>query len=360
MNPERLEEVQVDQPLPSQKEALGRELAPSHRELTLSALGTDTGGSVRLPASYCGVVGFKPSYGMISRYGVVSYADSLDCVGILAQSTKDARTVFGVVSQPDDNDMTCASKDARRKAAPAAASASDRPLRIGIPIQTHLEKPNVQLDPELLEHLQSQGATLHSVDLPSFGMALPAYYVLACAEAASNLGRFGGSWYGSTWEKERVDGESGVARRRRIRTRGFGEEVQKRILAGTYALTADAFNNSYLKALQLRQAVKRDFASVLRTPHPLVGGTAPTNGVDVLLFPTAVRTAPILGEAAGGAGEYLQDLLTVPASLAGLPAISVPAGRGEDGWPVGVSLVSQWGLDEVVFRAAEAVESWKA
>jgi aspartyl-tRNA(Asn)/glutamyl-tRNA(Gln) amidotransferase subunit A len=339
-----------------------------HAKLTYSALGTDTGGSVRLPASYCGVVGFKPSYGLISRHGVVAYADSLDCVGILAQTTADVRAVFGVVSQPDEQDMTCVTAADRQAAAAAAAATTDRPLRVGIPVQTHLEAPHLQLHPALLEHLQSHGATLHAVDMPSFSMALPAYYVLACAEAASNLGRFGGSWYGSTWEQDAEptdsEAESGTARRRRIRTAGFGPEVRKRILAGTHALTADAFNNAYLKALQLRRAVRRDFAAVLRTPHPLTSApaAAPEAGVDVLLFPTAVRTAPVLGQAASaasGAQEYLQDLLTVPASLAGLPAISVPAGRGADGWPAGVSLVGQWGCDDVVFRAAEAVEAWR-
>jgi aspartyl-tRNA(Asn)/glutamyl-tRNA(Gln) amidotransferase subunit A len=150
-----------------------------------------------------------------------------------------------------------------------------------------------------------------------------------------------------------------MQRRRRIRTTGFGDEVRKRILAGTHALTADAFNNSYLKALSLRRDVRRDFAAVFRAAHPVSGGDAPSkDGVDVLLFPTAVRTAPKFGQASSGAKEYLQDILTVPASLAGLPAISVPAGRAEDGWPIGVSLVGQWGHDEVVFRAAEGVEAW--
>jgi aspartyl-tRNA(Asn)/glutamyl-tRNA(Gln) amidotransferase subunit A len=317
------------------------------------------------------VVGFKPSYGLISRHGVVAYADSLDCVGILARKTSDVRDVFGIVSQPDENDMTCVSASDRAKAAAAVAPSLDvRPLRIGIPVQTHLERPNIQLNPALLEHLRARGATLHAVDMPSFAMALPAYYVLACAEAASNLGRFGGSWYGSTAARERVQpgdevdqrDASGAARRSRLRTQGFGDEVRKRILAGTHALTADAFNNSYLKALQLRRAVRRDFAAVLRTPHPITGGEAPEAGVDVLLFPTAVGTAPVLGAAESGesgTNEYLQDLLTVPASLAGLPAISVPAGKGQDGWPVGVSLVGQWGCDEAVFRAAQEVEAWQ-
>lgn len=140
--------------------------------------------------------------------------------------------------------MTCVSEENRQTAssildAYSPSTSSLAGLRIGLPIQTHLEAPNVQLPTSLLEHFKSLGATLHPVDMPSLTMALPAYYVLASAEAASNLGRFGGGWYGSEWERERVEGESGAARRRRIRTQGFGPEVRKRILAGTYALTAE-------------------------------------------------------------------------------------------------------------------------
>lgn len=195
---------------------------------------------MRLPASYCGVVGLKPSYGMVSRYGVVSYADSLDCVGVLGKTVDTVAEVFGVISHPDENDMSCASAQSREAAATLLAQAptSVQGLRIGIPVQTHVEG-NFQLPTALLEHMRDQGATLHAVDMPALPLALPAYYVLSAAEAASNLGRFGGGWYGSTWERERVDGESGVARRRRIRTEGFGYEVRKRIMAGTHALTAE-------------------------------------------------------------------------------------------------------------------------
>ncbi|WVF70189.1 hypothetical protein IAT40_004977 [Kwoniella sp. CBS 6097] len=339
-----------------------------------AALGTDTGGSVRLPASYCGVVGLKPSYGMISRRGIVSYADSLDCVGILARDVDAVQEVFQIVSHPDKHDMTCVSSSARCRASSvlsshltkiSASSGNDSSIagmRIGVPENT-LDSP-----PELISYLQSKGAILQRVSIPSLELALPAYYVLASAEASSNLGRFGGGWYGSPSEREaRPEMESGDERRRRIRTEGFGGEVKKRILAGTYALSADEFNNTYLKALQLRRLLRRDYQSLFRIQHPLTNqiNTNPNpDGLDLILHPTAIRTAPTLRSSSNsedkgrGSDEYAQDLLTVPASLAGLPAMSVPAGRGEDGWPVGVSVTSQWGMEGLVFRLGKAIESW--
>ncbi|WVQ97706.1 hypothetical protein IAU59_004820 [Kwoniella sp. CBS 9459] len=353
-----------------------------------AALGTDTGGSVRLPASYCGVVGLKPSYGMISRRGVVSYADSLDCVGILARDVDTVEEVFGVMSHPDEGDMTCAPTSSRSKASsilaehlsklsasPGGGESSISGLRIGIPRNT-LDTPS-----DLLSYLQSRGAILQHVSIPSLDLALPAYYVLASAEASSILGRFGGGWYGSSSERDKTTDkqvqlkESGEERRRRIRTEGFGMEVKKRILTGTYALSADEFNNTYLKALQLRRLLRRDYQTLFRIPHPLryqdknnsAHPSSYADGIDLILHPTAIRTAPVLDsgssidknrKASKGSDEYAQDLLTVPASLAGLPAMSVPAGRGDDGWPVGVSVTSQWGMEGLVFRLGKAIESW--
>ncbi|CAK9784854.1 amidase signature enzyme [Cutaneotrichosporon oleaginosum] len=324
-----------------------------------AALGTDTGGSVRLPASFCGVVGLKPSYGMISRYGVVSYADSLDCVGVLGSTIDVVEEVFGVLSVPDERDMTCATAATRERAASIAAAApsSMQGLRIGLPVQTHVQGA-YQLPPALLEHLKSQGAELVPVDIPALRLSLPAYYVLATAEAASNLGRFGGSWWGSAWERARDD-ESGTERRRRIRSEGFGYEVRKRIMAGTHTLTADAFNNSYLKALALRHDLKQQYSDVFALAHPL-RGEGRQGGVHVLLHPTAIGPAPRLHDDGSGDDaryEYLQDVLTASANLAGLPAMSVPASR-VDGWPVGVSIVGQWGTEDVVFRAGRGVEAW--
>lgn len=208
---------------------------------------------------------------MSFRHGVVAYADSLDCVGVLGGTVDSVKEVFGeahiiiwrrgadpadILSHPDERDMTCASSLLRRRASEildshltslppieTSGTTSLRGLRIGLPLQTHLPRPNLQLPASLLEHLKQLGATLHAVDLPSMRMALPAYYVLASAEASSNLGRFGGGWFGSAAERgTRAAGtetETGDERRRRIRTDGFGREVKKRILAGTHALSAE-------------------------------------------------------------------------------------------------------------------------
>ncbi|WVQ83819.1 hypothetical protein IAT38_005963 [Cryptococcus sp. DSM 104549] len=339
-----------------------------------AALGTDTGGSVRLPASYCGVVGLKPSYGLVSRRGVVAYADSLDCVGVLARDVDTVQQVFETISHPDPLDMTCAAAPVRHLASTLLTTHSTlhlpsplplSSLRIGLP--SSLPPPPLAL----LTHLRSLGATTHPISLPSAPMALPAYYVLASAEAASNLARFGGGWWGGKGEVEegKREGESGAERRVRVRSEGFGREVRKRILAGTYALSADEFNNTYLKALYLRRLLRQDYQSAFRIPHPLSSPTPsspPTilsDGVDLILHPTAIRTAPPLfptesTTTADGQSEYLQDSLTVPASLAGLPAMSVPAGKDEDGWPVGVSVTGQWGMEGMVFRLGRAVEEW--
>jgi aspartyl-tRNA(Asn)/glutamyl-tRNA(Gln) amidotransferase subunit A len=280
--------------------------------------------------------------------------------------------------------MTCIDQDFRDKAKCISAQSvemttgpSSKPLeglRIGIPTQTHLPSPSIQLPESLLKYLKSLGASLQAVDLPSFNYALPAYYVLASAEASSNLARYGGGWFGSRSEKDLVweEGESGEDRRRRIRTEGFGQEVKKRILAGTHALsakyaisslfpeaqlTSSEFNNTYLKALHLRHLLRDELSRTFRIQNPLSNCKARPEGIDLLLHPTAVQTAPLLS-AANGKSEYQQDLLTVPASLAGLPALSVPAGTS-DGLPIGMSLMGQWGMESLVFAVGRHIENWQ-
>ncbi|KAF8555835.1 amidase signature enzyme [Imleria badia] len=348
-----------------------------------AALGTDTGGSVRLPASYCGIVGLKPSYGLISRWGVVSFADSLDCVGVLARSVDTVKEVFDVILVYDARDPTAASPELRKRASSIVGSCLPKMfsgvqtntldgLRIGIP---HEYFP-LELEPSItsslrtiIRSLKDAGASIHPVSLPATQYALSVYYVIASAEASSNLARFDGIQYGL-----RVPPPPGASRSKpstvyaHSRSAGFGREAQKRILLGTYALTADAFDNYFLQAQRVRAHIKADFNRVFR--HPCVHLARPesflsADGVDVLLHPSAIRTAPRLaGEQDGGGegrdmssmDEYLQDVMTVPASLAGLPALSVPAGLGKDGWPVGMSIVGQWGMDELVLRVGRVVE----
>ncbi|KAA1475480.1 amidase signature enzyme [Dentipellis sp. KUC8613] len=357
------------------------------------ALGTDTGGSIRLPASYCGVVGLKPSYGMLSRWGVVSFADSLDCVGILGKDISSTQRVYDTLAVYDPRDPTAARPETRQRAHEACeeemypwsshADGDLTGLRIGIPQEyfPSAMTPSV-LTPlrRTLRALQKRGAELVPVSLPQTQFALSAYYVLASAEASSNLARYDGVRYGlHVPPPPGSPTHASTLTYAHSRTRGFGPEVRKRILLGTYALTADAFDNYFLQAQRVRKLIREDFTRAFRVPDPLAatsrpaglalpsGNTAEENasggGVHVLMHPSAIRTAPPLaeGEAKEG-GEsldaYVQDVLTVPASLAGVPALSVPVppDEGGDGWPVGVSVVGQWGCEEMVLRVGRAIE----
>ncbi|CUA78221.1 aspartyl-tRNA(Asn)/glutamyl-tRNA (Gln) amidotransferase subunit A [Rhizoctonia solani] len=339
--------------------------------LCFAALGTDTGGSIRLPAAYCGIVGFKPSYGMISRWGVVSYADSLDCVGILASSVADVESVYDVLAQYDPRDPTSAPEDLRQIAKQVAETRANHlaesgrldGLTIGVPQEYF---PH-ELDPSslvpfraLLGSLRSRGARLVSVSLPNTSYALSAYYVLASAEASSNLARYDGVRFGLRVDVAPSTDLSDAANAyTATRTAGFGREVQKRILLGTYALSADAFENYFLQAHRVRALVRSDFDRVFG--KSVLGGSANNKEeqgtIDVLVHPSAIRTAPRLDESnPDGLDAYVQDVLTVPASLAGLPALSVPCGYGPDGWPVGASIVGQWGFDRLVCRVGREVQ----
>ncbi|KAF8603813.1 amidase signature enzyme [Ceratobasidium sp. AG-I] len=354
-------------------------------QLCFAALGTDTGGSIRLPAAYCGVVGLKPSYGMISRWGVVSYADSLDCVGVLARSVADTKSIFDALSVHDVRDPTSAPQDLRDSAHAAStarlseldSTTSLAGLRIGIPQEyfpAELSQNILKPFRSLLSVLKSRGAQIFPVSLPNTSYALSAYYVLASAEASSNLSRYDGVRYGMREDvPEGTDLSYAANAYATTRSAGFGDEAKRRILLGTYALSADAFENYFLQAQRVRALVKEDFNNIFngRTPNLLRSPPSPTQtnegeseGVDVLLHPSAIQTAPSLPSSSSTTAEgtssidaYVQDVLTVPASLAGLPALSVPCGRGADGWPVGASVVGQWGSEAVVCRVGEIVEA---
>ncbi|RPD64503.1 amidase signature enzyme [Lentinus tigrinus ALCF2SS1-7] len=341
-----------------------------------AALGTDTGGSVRLPASYCGVVGLKPSYGIISRWGVVSFADSLDCVGVLARDVRTVRRVHDILAVYDSRDPTAAPSGVREKASQLLTSHFEHVqgdslngLRVGVPQEyfpTELQQSVVTPVRRILEQLRARGATLVPVSLPSTPYALSAYYVISSAEASSNLARYDGIEYGTRVEPppgaDLVKTANVYAHTRSL---GFGKEVQRRMLLGTYALSADAFENYFLQAQRVRKLIKADFDRVFCVPNALASSpSAPADGVHVLLHPSAIETAPKLrgpddatDAQSSTLDAYLQDVMTVPASLAGLPAMSVPGGQGADGWPIGVSVVGQWGCDELVMRVGEVIES---
>jgi aspartyl-tRNA(Asn)/glutamyl-tRNA(Gln) amidotransferase subunit A len=308
-----------------------------------AALGTDTGGSVRLPAAYCGVVGFKPSYGLLSRWGVIQYANSLDTVGILAGRVEDAGSVFDALNQHDTNDPTSLSDAARQRIASQMPIESTS-LRIGIPQEYNIEElttPVRRAWNRTLSKMQQAGHTLVPISLPTTQQALSAYYVLAPAEASSNLAR----------------GE------------GFGEEVRRRILLGAYALSSEAIDNYFIQAQKVRRLVQQDFDSVFTAKNPLHDGPQDqtTDGVDFLVTPTAPSLPPTLAELKrqSTVESYVLDVFTVPASLAGLPALSVPVpfelvDRDEvdshDVQSVGMQVIGQYGSDERVLGVGRLIE----
>jgi aspartyl-tRNA(Asn)/glutamyl-tRNA(Gln) amidotransferase subunit A len=338
------------------------------------ALASDTGGSIRTPAAYCGVYGLKPSYGLISRWGVVPYADSLDTVGILGKDVEKVSAAFKVISQYDVQDPTSVTTEARKRAGIVSqetignvgdAQGPLSGLRVGIPREFFPAELNRDMLPHLrsfLSNLKSKGAAIVSVEMPTVRYALSAYYVLASAEASSNLAKYDGIRYGHRAERSPASKSFATSpfhqHISKTRSQGFGKEVQKRILLGTYSLTSDLFDNYFLQAQKVRTLIRQDFDRVFRVHNVLSRKEQrnKTDGVDVLVTPSTVDIAPTLPEAERmGIKAYTQDLLTVPASLAGLPAISIPAGQAR-GMPVGVTLTGQWGCEDVLFNIIKQLQ----
>ncbi|KAL1856121.1 Trimeric GatFAB AmidoTransferase(AdT) complex subunit [Paecilomyces lecythidis] len=350
-----------------------------------AALGTDTGGSVRLPAAYTGTVGFKPSYGLISRWGVVPYANSLDTVGIIGRKTTAVREVFDALNHHDHRDPTSLSPSTRSRIIDQLAEPSlskrlvSRPLRVGVPIEyniTELAPPVREAWLASLRHLQKQGHTIHPVSLPATKLALSAYYVIAPAEASSNLAKYDGIRYGS--RAEGPDSGTGPDGYLYARTRGekFGPEVQRRILLGAFTLSANAMDNYFIQAQKVRRLVQTDFDNAFSRPNPLASSSSgssttesdpqhlPNNlGVDVLISPTAPSYPPHLSSLTDPnvppVNAYISDVFTVPASLAGLPAISVPARSPEseqDTDMIGIQVIGQFGDDDLVMRVGDILE----
>ena len=291
----------------------------------LASLGSDTGGSIRQPASFCGVVGLKPTYGRVSRWGLVAFASSLDQVGPFATCVADAAELLQVIAGPDPRDSTCLKADV-----PDYTAALDQPikgLKVGM-IRECFEaegldaevKASVQASAAQLEAL---GAELVEVSCPRFNDGIATYYVIAPSEASANLARYDGVKYGFRAD----NAESLAAMTSCSRAEGFGAEVQRRILIGTYALSAGYVDAYYKKAQQVRTLIRRDFDAAFQQ-------------VDLLLTPTAPSTAFRTGAHADDPlSMYLADLLTIPVNLAGLPAISVPCGFSQSGLPIGVQLI---------------------
>ncbi|RMZ74815.1 hypothetical protein DV737_g5711, partial [Chaetothyriales sp. CBS 132003] len=322
-------------------------------------IGTDTGGSVRLPASYLNIVGFKPSYGCISRYGVVPYANSLDTVGLLARSCLDLDPLFRVLNQPDPKDPT-----------------QRRPLRIGVPREYNIaELQNGVREAWIrsLNLLATQGHAIVPISLPSTQHALSAYYVLAPAEASSNLAKYDGVRYGRP--RDEADASTEDVLYSAHRGQHFGDEVRRRILLGSYSLSARAMDNFFLRAQKVRRLVQDDFNRVFRAQHPLLPHQPPNpdDGVDYIVCPTAPTFPPKVdtltdADVSSPLEAYASDVLTVPASLAGLPAVSVPAPPPQDALgsrperAIGIQVIGQFGsdLDLLTFTARnlELTQDW--
>lgn len=334
-----------------------------------AALGTDTGGSVRLPAAYTGIVGFKPSYGHISRWGVIAYAHSLDTVGVFAHNIDDVRALFDVIGGHDSRDPTSLSSHTRSRITDAVTRREYNPasLRIGVPLEYNIAElhPSVRsLWARTLSHFQASGHSVIPVSLPSTRHSLSAYYVLAPAEASSNLAKYDGVRYGS-----RILGPDGSLRTplyTRTRGVGFGDEVRRRVLLGTYSLSAEAIGNYFLQAQRVRRLVQWDFDRVFGLQNPLLnGGEEETHKrtharVDVLVCPTAPTPPPALEDVEGESpvDAYTNDVFTVPASLAGLPSVSVPVKSEAEGSSVnvGMQVIGQFGDDSLVLEAAKLMQ----
>ncbi len=306
-----------------------------------AALGSDTGGSIRCPASFCGIVGLKPTYGLVSRYGLVSYANSLEQIGPLTLTVEDAALVLDVIAGHDPRDSTSADTPG------GYLSALDRGvdgLTLGVPEEYFGEGVNPKVERSVwdaISKLEELGASWKEVSLPHTKYALAAYYIIAMSEASSNLARFDGLRYGlrlgadQDWHTTFSD----------IRAAGFGPEVKRRVLLGTYALSAGYYGRYYLKALKVRTLIKEDFERALSV-----------GGADLLVTPTMPFPAFKIGERIEDPlSLYMADVFTVPINLAGVPAISVPCGFA-DGLPIGLQIIGRH-FDEVsVLRAAKAYE----
>jgi aspartyl-tRNA(Asn)/glutamyl-tRNA(Gln) amidotransferase subunit A len=306
------------------------------------ALGSDTGGSIRQPAALCGVVGAKPTYGGVSRYGLVAFASSLDQIGPFARTVADAAALFEAIGGHDPCDATSIPQPV-----PAVSAALDRGvagLRVGL-VSELLDAEGIEPDVaarvrEAAEALEQAGAKVDDVSVPAVIYGLSAYYLIAPAEASSNLARYDGVRFGL-----RVEAPTTGEMYDRTRTAGFGAEVKRRIMLGTYALSAGYYDAFYGKAQRVRTLILRDFQAAYER-------------VDVLLAPTSPSTAfPLGAKTADPLTMYLNDVCTIPSNLSGDPAVSVPFGTGDDGLPVGVQVLAPALGEEVMFRVAAALES---
>ncbi len=309
--------------------------------LTPLALGSDTGGSIRQPAAFCGVVGLKPTYGRVSRYGLIAFASSLDQIGPFARTVADAAVCLEAISGSDPRDSTAATIPVPPFS--SALTGDIRGVRIGVPralLSQGVDAGVLATFEASLQALQDLGASIVDVDLPHSRVAIPTYYLVATAEASSNLARYDGVRYGLRVGGAKTLGEMYD----RTRDAGFGDEVKRRIILGTYVLSAGYYDAYYLKAQQVRTLIRRDFEQAFST-------------VDAIAVPTTPTAAFPLGEkTADPVQMYLADVFTVSAPLAGLPAISIPSGFTPERLPTGLQLTGRAWDESTLFRIGDAYE----
>ncbi|MBD1843850.1 Asp-tRNA(Asn)/Glu-tRNA(Gln) amidotransferase subunit GatA [Cyanobacteria bacterium FACHB-63] len=305
------------------------------------ALGSDTGGSIRQPASFCGIVGLKPTYGLVSRYGLVAFASSLDQIGPFARSVEDAAILLNAIAGYDPRDSTSLKVDVPDYTQFLTSDLKGK--RVGVIKETFGEG----LDPEVekavngaIDQLKALGAEVKEISCPRFRYGIAAYYIIAPSEASANLARYDGVKYGARIE----DAENLMEMYTRTRSEGFGAEVKRRIMIGTYALSAGYYDAYYLKAQKVRTLIKQDFEAAFEQ-------------VDVLVSPTAPTTAFKLGDKSQDPlSMYLIDLMTIPVNLAGLPGMSVPCGFDSQGLPIGLQIIGNVLREDQVFQVASAYE----
>lgn len=305
------------------------------------ALGSDTGGSIRQPAAFCGVVGLKPTYGRVSRYGLVAFASSLDQIGPLSRSVEDCALLFEAISGHDPKDSTSLLMS-QEEGLLESIREDPQGLRIGIPKEYFVEGLDEEVREKVLEVasvLEGLGLQVEEISLPHTEYAVATYYIICTSEASSNLARYDGVKYGL-----RVEGEDLMEMYMETRSRGFGPEVKRRIMLGTFALSAGYYDQYYYKASQVRTLIKRDFERAFER-------------CDLILTPTSPTPAFLLGEKVEDPLQmYLSDIFTIPANLAGLPAISIPCGLSRSGLPIGAQLIGRPCDEKTILQVARAYE----
>ena len=305
------------------------------------ALGSDTGGSIRQPASFCGVVGLKPTYGLVSRYGLVAYASSLDQIGPITKDVKDTAMLLNIIAGADKKDTT--SIDIAKKDYTKALKNEVKGLKIGVPKEYFAEGISIEVKKAVLkaiEEYKAMGAEVEEFSLPIAEYALATYYIIADAEASSNLGRFDGIRYGYRTPNYQNLRDIFV----NSRAEGFGDEVKRRILLGTYVLSSGYYDAYYKKAQQVRTLIKNEFDKAFEK-------------YDVLITPTAPNVSFDIGSKTNNPLEmYMEDLCTVPINVAGVPAISIPCGLSENGMPIGMQIIGKHFDEETILNAAYTYE----